>query len=243
MTPSRYEVSYTAVSRGQHKLHVQVNDGEISGSPFAITVYPDPTQLGHPVRTVTGLNKPYGIAINSHGEMVVAEHGSFQVSVFSISGQRIRSFGSKGSEPENMIRPAGIASDDKDNVFVSSNHNLHKFTSSGEVIKCVGQECKEGEFSDPRGVTLYNNQVYVCDCYNHRIQVFDLDLNFVRSIGSHGTGRGEFNVIVDVKFYSSGNMYVAEYDRECKYWTAVATSYEQLVWKERKNCQRLLVFS
>ena len=43
-----------------------------------------------------------------------------------------------------------------------SNHNLHKFTSSGEVIKCVGQEGKEGEFSDPRGVTLYNNQVYMC---------------------------------------------------------------------------------
>ena len=69
------------------------------------------------------------------------------------------------------------------------------YTSSGELIKCVGgRGGKEGEFNDPRGVTLYDNQVFVCDCDNHRIQVFDLDLNFVRSIGSRGKGRGEFKV-------------------------------------------------
>ena len=48
MTPSRYEVTYTPVSRGRHKLHVQVNDKEIDGSPFTVTVYPDPKQLRHP---------------------------------------------------------------------------------------------------------------------------------------------------------------------------------------------------
>ncbi|CAI8027771.1 Calcium/calmodulin-regulated receptor-like kinase 2, partial [Geodia barretti] len=43
-SPSQYEVSYTPVSRGQHKLHVQVNDREINGSPFTVTVYLDPRQ-------------------------------------------------------------------------------------------------------------------------------------------------------------------------------------------------------
>ena len=170
MTPSRYEVSYTAVSRGQHKLHFQVNNRESSGSPFTITVYPNPTQLGHPVRTVTGLSAPYGIAFNSRGEMVFAECGSHKVSVFNISGQRIKSFGSGGTLPENMIRPAGIAVDDKDYMYISSQHKLQKFTSSGELIKCVGQEgSKEREFNDPRGLTLYNKHVYVCDRRNHRI--------------------------------------------------------------------------
>ena len=52
----------------------------------------------------------------------------------------------------------------------------------------------------------------ICDRDNHRIQVFDLDLNFIRSIGSHGTERGEINTPRDVKFDNAGNMYVAEYD-------------------------------
>ena len=42
--------------------------------------------------------------------------------------------------------------------------------------------------------------------------MFDLDLNFVRSIGSCGKGRGEFNAPFDVKFDTAGNMYVAEFN-------------------------------
>ena len=51
--------------------------------------------------------------------------------------------------------------------------------------------------------------MYVIMITINRIQVFDLDLNFIRAIGSHGIGRGEFNETYDVKFDSAGNMYVA----------------------------------
>ena len=215
ISPSRYEVSYTAVTRGQHKLHVQVNGNEINGSPFTMTVYPDPTQLGSPVRVVTDLKSPYGIAVNSCGEIVVAENDGHEISLFGVADQRVRKFGSRGNRPEQMIRPAGIAVDDVDNIYVSSLHKLQKFSSSGELIKCVGQRgSKEGEFYDPRGVTIHSNQVYVCDADNHRVQVFDLDLNFIRSIGSHGKGRGEFDRPQDVAFDTAGNMYVAEFGNE-----------------------------
>ena len=180
-----------------------------------MTVYPDPTQLGHPVRAVTGLSVPYGIAFNSRREMIISQCYGYQISICDIRGQKIRTFGSHGDSPEQMNFPRGIAIDDADNIYVSSEHKLQKFTSSGELIKCVGQwGSKEGEFNVPHGVTLYDNQVYVCDIYNHRIQVFDLDLNFIRSIGSHGKGRGEFYAPYDVKFDSAGNMYVAEYENK-----------------------------
>ena len=134
------------------------------------------------------------------------------MSIFDIRGQKIRTFGSHGDSPDQMKYPKGIATDDTDNIYVSSWHKLQKFTSSGELIKCIGRKgSKEGELDDPRGVTLYDNQVYVCDSDNDRIQVFDLDLNFVRSIGSRGKGRGEFGAPYDVKFDTAGNMYVAEF--------------------------------
>ena len=164
------------------------------------------------MRVVTGLNMPYGIAFNSRREMIISECHGHQIAVIDIRGQKIRTFGSRGDSPEQMIQPAGIAIDDADNIYVSSDHKLQKFTSSGELIKCVSQRgSEEGEFNDPCGVTLYDTQVYVCDRNNHHIQVFDLDLNFIRSIGSCGTGRGEFDAPHDVKFDSGGNMYVAEY--------------------------------
>ena len=215
MSPSQYEVSYTLVNRGQHKLHVQVNDREINESPFTVTVYPDPGQLGLPVRTVTGLNSPYGIAFNSHQEMIVSEWGGHRLSIFDITGQKIRTFELHDDSPDQMKYPKGIAIDDTDNIYVSSEHKLQKFTSSGELIECIGiKGWKEGEFDDPRGVTLYDNQVYVCDSNNYRIQVFDLNLNFVRSIGSYGKGRCEFKETYDVKFDTAGNMYVADHGNE-----------------------------
>ena len=135
------------------------------------------------------------------------------MSIFKIRGQwKIRVFGSFGNRPHEMKLPTGIATDDADNIYVSSDHKLQKFTSRGEIIRCTGEKGKkEGEFYDPLGLTLYGNEVYVCDHYNHRIQIFDLDLNFVRSIGSHGKERGEFNEPHDVKFDAAGNMYVAEW--------------------------------
>ena len=212
ISPSRYEVSYTAVRQGPHKLHIRVNGSEINGSPFTMTVYPDPTQLGSPVRVVKHLNCPYGIAFNSRGEMIVSEQFTNQVSVFDVRGQRVLTFGSHSDRPEQMISPARVAVDDTDSIYVSSQHKLQKFTSSGELIKCIGRRgSKNGEFDDPRGVTIHSNQVYVCDTDNNRIQVFDLDLNFIRSIGSLGNGKGELARQYDVAFDTAGNMYVVEY--------------------------------
>ena len=144
--------------------------------------------------------------------MIVSEWVAHRLSILDTRGQKIRTFGSYGDSPHQMKYPAGIATDDSANIYVSSEHKLQKFTSTGELIKFVDRKGgKEGEFDDPRGLTLRDSLVYVCDCDNYRIQVFDLDLNFVRSIGSRGSGRGEFKLPFDVKFDTAGNMYVADW--------------------------------
>ena len=42
--------------------------------------------------------------------------------------------------------------------------------------------------------------------------MFDLDLNFIRSSGSRGSGRGEFDRPRDIAFDTTGNMFVVEHD-------------------------------
>ena len=174
--------------------------------PLTMTLYRDPTQLAHPVRVVTGLNGPYGIAFNSRGEMVVCEEESHQVSIFDIRGQRIQTFGSYGDSPEQMEYPRGIAIDDMDNIYVTSYYKLQKFTSSGQLIRCIGEGSEEGEFNVPLGVTIYDNQVYVCDIKIFGIQVFDLELNFIGSIA----GMDERFTPRDVKFDRDGNIYLID---------------------------------
>ena len=101
-SPSQYEVTFTPVSRGQHKLHVEVNKGKINSSPFTVTVCPDPRQLGLPVRTVTGLNCPHGIAFNSHQEMIFSEYWGHRLSIIDIRGQKILTFRSPGDSPDQI---------------------------------------------------------------------------------------------------------------------------------------------
>ena len=72
-------------------------------------------------------------------EMFVSEWESHQIAILDFRGQRIQTFGSCGGSPEQMNWPAGIAIDDMDNIYVSSQHKLQKFTSSGELIKCFSQ--------------------------------------------------------------------------------------------------------
>ena len=211
-SPSRYEASYTPVIRGQHKLHVQVNNREINGSPFTVTVYPDPRQIGLPVRTIANLGGPYSIAFTSTNEMIVTECGGHRLSIFDASRQKVRTIGSPGDNPHQMMEAKGVATDKHDNIYVSSKHKLQKFRSGGDLESCIGKAGKkEGEFADPREVTIHNDKVYVADIYNHRVQVFDLGLNFVQSFGSRGKGNGEFDEPQDVQFDADGRMYVAEW--------------------------------
>ena len=193
-------------------LRIKVNGSEVDSSPITVTVYPDPTQIGSPLRVVNDLGLPYGVAFNSHGEMLVVELLHHQVSVFDVREQRIWTFGSCGDRPEQMEYPTGIAVDSADNIYVINIHKLQNFTRHGQLIKCIGQRgTKVGEFDDARRVTIHNNHVHIsCDTNNHHIQVFDLYLNFVRSIGSCGSEKREVKSPQDIAFDAIGNIYVAE---------------------------------
>jgi len=52
--------------------------------------------------------------------------------------------------------------------------------------------------------------VYVADTYNHRMQKFDSDGNFLTMWGSSGVGEGQFYYPSGVAVDSAGNVYVAD---------------------------------
>ena len=143
--------------------------------------------------------------------MTISEYWEDQISVFNVRGERIRTIRSRDNCPEQMVSPREMAIDDMDNIYVCSQCQLQKFTNSGELTECIRKiGSNEVEF-DPIGITIHSNYVYVCDGNNHCIQVFDMDLTFIKSIGSYGKGEGEFTMPEDIKFDTSGNMYVADF--------------------------------
>ena len=214
---SQYEVNYQPTIKARHQLHVKVEGQHIRGSPFTISAKSPVEKLGTPILTLRGVSEPWGVAINQRGEVIVAEYDGDCVSVFSPSGEKLRTFGTRGSGQGQFKYPRGVAVDDEWNILVADggDHRIQKFTPEGHFLTAVGAGGKGPlQFYHPTDIVLNaaNKKVYVTDSYNHRVQVLNSDLTFCSSFGKHGSGKGQFNSPYGIACDSTGKVYVADRD-------------------------------
>ena len=211
---SQYEISYQPTIKGRHQLHIKVEGQHIRGSPSSVAVKSPVEKLGTPILTLSGIDEPIGVAINKKGEVVVTEGNRCCISVFSPSGETIRSFGTQGSGNGQFDRPNGVTVDGEGNILVTDVYNhIQKFTAGGQFITAVGK--KGGgplQFNDPTDIAFntINNKVYVVANGNQLIQVLNSDLTFSSTFGKHGSGKGQFNYPRGIACDSTGKVYVAD---------------------------------
>ena len=208
---SQHEIKYQPTIKGRHQLHVKVEGQHIRGSPFDVTVKLPVEKLGAPMLNLGGVKGPRCVAINQRGEVVVTEYDGHCVSVFSQSGEKLRSFGA-------FECPSGVAVDGSNNILVTDRNYccIKKFTSDGQFVTVVGTRGNGPlQFSGPRGITVNskNDKLYVTDEGNYRVQVLNSDLTFSSTFGQKGfrSGKGKFDGPWDVACDRSGNVYVVDY--------------------------------
>ena len=212
---SQYEVSYQLTIKGRYQLHIKVMGEHIIGSPHHVAVNKSPDEkLGTLIRTIQ-LDSPWGIALNQSGEVVVTSPAWNCVSVFSPSGDKLRSFGTKGSGQGQFMHPSGVTVDGEGNILVadSDNHRIQKFKAEGQFLTAVGSKGSLPlQFNEVRDIAIntINNKVYVVDNINHHIQVLNSDLTFSNTIGKYGRNKGEFKYPCAIACDSTGNVYVAD---------------------------------
>jgi hypothetical protein len=88
-------------------------------------------------------------------------------------------------------RPTDVTWDSSDNIFVADGYNnsrVVKLAKDGTWIKSVGTRgAGANQFNTVHAITSDNkNNIYVADRGNRRIQVYDADLNFIKSIATVG---------------------------------------------------------
>ena len=204
ISPEKISLSVTPQKRGNHKLLIKCDGVHICGSPIPIYVTVNPKEImtvskpklekhlcnGYPssVKVHSG-----NIYLTNDKELIVLEAKSM-------------------NEITTLILP-GIneALIEKDHLYYTdrNSHRLVKTDLNGTPIFSTGtQGDKEGQFDFPNGIRLSKDkEIYVCDSDNHRIQVFDQDLKFLRILGSQ---EGCFNTPNDLDFDETGNIYVVD---------------------------------
>ena len=210
-----YEISYQPTIKGKHQLCIKVEDAHIRGSPFAVTAELPVEKLGTPILTIDGVEIPCAVVVNQRGEVVVVECGKHCISIFSPSGEKLRSFGTRGSGQGQFKSPHGVTVDGAGNILVADtdNHHIQKFTANGQFLSAVGTKGKKPlEFDTPIDTVFNarNDKVYVVDYKNSRVQILNSDLSFSSTFGKKGSGKGQFSDMGDIACDSTGRVYVVD---------------------------------
>ena len=119
---------------------------------------------------------PQGVAVDSSGNVYVADMGMDRIQKFDSEGTFSTKWGSAGEENGEFHEPQGVAVDSSGNVYVADtvNHRIQKFDFEGTFITTWGsQGDRDGEFRGPTGVAVdSSNNVYVSEQGSNRIQKF-----------------------------------------------------------------------
>jgi len=115
------------------------------------------------------------------------------------------------SQDRGLARSQDLCHPHTDLVFVadSGNDRIQSFRGDGTPVNTWGSRgSANGQLQFPCGVAVLarsqdrghptQDLVYVADCHNHRIQVFNFDGSFVRKWGSFGQGDGQFHYPCEV---------------------------------------------
>jgi DNA-binding beta-propeller fold protein YncE len=162
---------------------------------------------------------PFGVAVDSSGNVYVADWGNDRIQKFNSNGTFITKWGSRGNADGQLSDPNGVAVDSSGNVYVADwgNDRIQKFNSNGTpLIKEWGSSgTADGQFSNPNGLAVDSSgNVYVADNGNDRIQKFNSNGTFITKWGSKGNADGQFSNPNGVAVDSSGNVYVADYGND-----------------------------
>ena len=221
-----YSLAFTAQSAGLYEFQVKISGHEIQGSPFYFTARePQPTPydaLTSKVGFGTYTNA-WDVAFTENGTMAVAERGYHTVSLFSVDGTRLHTFGkcgSGGSGNDYFNCPSGIAIIGNEMyVAENGNHRVQKINISSRRHEVNFGSIGKGndQFSDPRGICIHpEGKLFIADYSNNRVQVLNLDGSFVHSITGDPQNEGsKFQHPWGVAFDPQGYLHIAAYSSQC----------------------------
>lgn len=163
---------------------------------------------------------PIGIAISSTN-VYVTDLLDHSINMFDLNGNFIKKWKSFDEINSYSYNPSGVVTDSLNNVYVSTYddstikwNNVRKYKNDGGYILQWGKYGSDiGQFINAYGIGIdKDNNIYLADSGNNRIQVFNSTGGFLTTWGSEGSGDGQFKKPMGVVVDNSNNIYVVDFE-------------------------------
>lgn len=155
---------------------------------------------------VEDIIKPYGLAVDNGGRLLVVDTGMKRVHIYDIKDEDY-SFIEKAGKT-TFESPIAVAVDADDNIYVTDSvlAKVFVFSSKGRFLTAFEAGAR------PTGIAVdkAGRRVYVSDTVAHNVRVHDLKGALLKTIGRFGSGPGEFNRPVDLFVDKTGDLYVTD---------------------------------
>lgn len=156
---------------------------------------------------------PHYVVTDSQERLILSDPAAPAVHVLDPQGKT--SFRLICGNGYRVRRPAGVATDAEDNIYVAdSEHGMVAvFDSHGNFLRYIGDFHGEPDYASPQGIAVdvQRGHLFVVD--TPRNQVFELDLagNVLKRMGKNrrGEGTGEFDAPTDITL-NHGRIYVLD---------------------------------
>jgi DNA-binding beta-propeller fold protein YncE len=181
------------------------------------------------------LVRPYSIATDSRGRMIISDPGANGVHIFDFKQKKYKFLDRGEMTKDPMIEPQCVAVDAKDNIYVTDSKagKIFVFEPSGKYRGAFGSlKGGEGYFKRPTGIAIDSatQNVYVTDTLRDRVYVLDAKGSVLRYFGRHGGGDGEFNFPTEVQIkgetvavVDAMNFRIELFDRNGNYVASIGT--------------------
>ena len=157
------------------------------------------------------LNWPQGVTVDHNtGNIYVADFDNNSVKVFDNTAKYLFKFGD-GKGEGKMSYPKGLLIRGN-KVFVSHCDCILVYQLDGKFVSSIGSKGSgELQFNYPRGLSTdeYNNDIYICDFNNHRIQIISENLRFKSLFG-----KDTLHCPHDIKHYKD-NIFILDESNPC----------------------------
>jgi DNA-binding beta-propeller fold protein YncE len=164
-------------------------------------------QYGQPVLdlpdTASSLWGPRGIAVDSRGQVLVADTGNKRIVIFDKDGNYVTEFGTSGFDPGQFDEPVGVTVAPSGTVYVTDtwNQRVQGFVPSetGDFYVPTIQWDISGWFGQslenkPFIAVGADEHVFVTDPEGYRVIEFTSTGEFVRTWGAFGSGPEEIGL-------------------------------------------------